>query len=167
MPEPLSWKEFLGEAPQPLDGVEELNAQTRLKDISCKEQVFAKDEYTFHVGVKNRTFNPNKFKYLIVVAHNGTPIGFRHFGLVYLQPEHRGKGLGAELNVQLFLLAGSEVWRERQWRIRVTPSGYSSLKNAYAMLIERGHVYDPTSTLHTTDMFFSVDIMDAACRERT
>jgi GNAT superfamily N-acetyltransferase len=103
-------------------------------------------QYSLHEGLYSRdpeqhakyaaVYSP----YLVVVSFNNELVGFCHPSLIYLMPEHRGKGLGKELFVQGFLLTGSKTFLEKTAKTRLTYAGLRSLKSAYRALVERGYL---------------------------
>lgn len=79
-----------------------------------------------------------KGPHVVLVAHGSEVVGFDHSGLLYLNKEHHGRGLGTELMIQLFLLNGAEVWCSR--RREFTPMGMAAARRAYDELKRRGHI---------------------------
>jgi GNAT superfamily N-acetyltransferase len=143
MPESLTLEEFIGDAVHKEHFVER-HAERRLQDLLCGKKLFDRVNYTFWVGCTKDVKWAKGIEHLIVVTHKDTPVGYRYFGVLYLQPEHRGQGLGVELNAQLFRLAGPKVWKNFSGVRNLTTAGMACTKRTYALLIERGYIYDPT-----------------------
>jgi hypothetical protein len=104
-----------------------------------------RDEYAFYDGAFHSDplmdamlrLGP-KGPHVALVAKGSEVVGFDHSGLLYLNKEHHGRGLGTELMVQLFLLNGAEVWCSR--RREFTPMGMAAARRAYDELKRRGHI---------------------------
>lgn len=150
MPETLSLSDFLGDFKiSSVDSLGEHLADMLLREAVCVGvERYIQGDYSFFVALHRRDPKQNEEvsarcgKDLIVVRHKSIPVGLNAFSMTYVKKEHRGQGLGAELNVQLYLLAGSTTWRRRP-PDTLTRANLSCLKRAYKTLLDRGFIHAP------------------------
>ncbi len=80
------------------------------------------------------THGPNL---IIAVSPGGSNVGIARRDLVWVQPRHRGHGLGPQIVAALFMSMGAESW---QRPTQLTEEGFANRKRAYRVLVERGAI---------------------------
>lgn len=73
---------------------------------------------------------------------DGEIVGTSQFRHTWVHPEHRGRGLGSELLVQLYL-AVPEIYLQRRPGQALSPGGVRAVERAYYRLVELGAIVNP------------------------
>jgi hypothetical protein len=88
-------------------------------------------------------------KHLVVAVHHAEGvIGFVRRDLLWVDPDHRGRGLGPEMAAQLVISMGCQEWDLDEWRDwlntpQFTVDGYRNRCKIYDILVRRGVIEEP------------------------
>jgi GNAT superfamily N-acetyltransferase len=145
----VTFEEFLGQQPTepaaPLNNASEAGMRHRLVGLLPRELLLEREDgFVFHAARFHADPMLDAYKrmlngpHAVVCCTRGVNVGFVYSANLYLLPEHRGRGLGVELLIQLFLLKGPEEFLRRDRHF--TSMGLASYRRAYDELVRRGHI---------------------------
>ena len=125
----VSWAQFSG----PKRRVEPVGKPHDFKLVRAREPLHRFGDYTIHRAERARVKNA------VVTVYEGKIVALGCLRVFWVEPEHRRKGLGAEMIAQLYLLDPDD-WTHWVRRGGSTKTSMSTdmVRRGYELLIERG-----------------------------
>lgn len=114
-----------------LDRAEIVRELTRFKDYILHEAIHDENMLRNAMAKANHP-------HLVIAVLGEQKVGLVRAGMSYLLPEHRGRGLGPEMMVQLFCLSTPDAWKRFAAQSHFTRFGLPMMRKTYRLLLERG-----------------------------